>query len=243
MHRRVIDPGESTNMRITHKLQLNTLMVLALLVSNAVVAIFLVQRMTGDVQQLVEVEEPVEEAVLEMEINVGETARAVLDYIRDHDERDIDKMHDSERDFEDYALEFERLAETEDERELGRQVAELYRDFKTLGNEIVSMSKRRHDDLLVFRDDAEGIDELIDENLQPAIDRSAADALTKLEAALDMEVNIHEIFAAIEGYILEPSPELKRKIADSEADFNRFEAQYRGTRLSADEEKWLDQNR
>ena len=228
-------------MRITRKLQLNTLIVLALLVLNGVVAIVLVQRMMGDVGQLVEVEEPLEEAVLEMEINVGETARAVLDYIRDHEERDIERMHDSEGDFERYAREFERLAETEDERELGRQVAELYRDFKTLGDEIVSMAKQRQDDLLVLRQDVARIDELIDEKLQPAIDRSAADAITKLEAALDMEINIHETVAAIEGYILEASPEFKPKIVDSEADFNRLHAQYRGTRLSGDEEKWLNQ--
>ena len=228
-------------MRITRKLQLNTLMVLALLVLNGVVAIVLVQRMMGDVRQLVEVEEPLEEAILEMEINVGETARAVLDYIRDHEERDIERMHDSEGDFERYAREFERLAETEDEQELGRQVAELYQDFKTLGDEIVSMSRQRRDDLLVLRQDVARIDELIDENPQPAIDRSAADAMTKLEAALDMEINIHETVAAIEGYILEASPEFKPKIVDSERDFNRFHAQYRGTRLSGDEEKWLDQ--
>lgn len=240
-HRRAIGPGESTNMRITRKLQLNTLMVLALLVLNGVVAIVLVQRMMRDVRQLAEVEQPLKEAVLEMEINVGETARAVLDYIRDHEEHDIDRMHDSERDFERFTVQFERLAETDDERELGRQVADLYRDFKTLGDEIVSMSRQRHDDLQMLRQDVARIDELIVEKLQPAIDHSAAGAITKLEAALEMEINIHETVAAIEGYILEASPEFKPKIVDSEADFNRFNAQYRGTRLSADEERWLDQ--
>ena len=35
--------------------------------------------------------------------------------------------------------------------------------------------------------------------------------------------------------MLEPIPEFSRKVADAEADFKRFEAQYRGTRLSADE--------
>lgn len=228
-------------MRITRKLQLNALMVLALLVLNGVVAVFLVQRMMGDVRQLVTVEEPLKEAVLEMEINVGETARAVLDYLRDHEERDIDRMHDSERDFERFTVQFERLAETDEERTLGRQVAELYQDFKTLGDEIVTMARQRQNDLLVLRQDVVQIDELIDEKLQPAIDRSAADAMTKLEAALDMEINIYETVAAIEGYILEPSPEFKPKIIDSEADFKRFEAQYRGTSLSGDEEKWLDQ--
>ena len=55
-----------------------------------------------------------------------------------------------------------------------------------------------------------------------------------------MEVNIDEAFAAIEGYVLEPSLELRLRIADSEADFERFEAQYRTTRMSADEERCLE---
>mgnify|MGYP006916007973 FL=1 len=76
-------------------------------------------------RQLVEIEEPLEQAILEMEINVGETARAVLDYIRDHEQRDLDRIKDSERDFERFALVFERLAETGEERALGRQVAEI----------------------------------------------------------------------------------------------------------------------
>ena len=196
-----------------------------------------------DVQHLAEIEEPLEEAVLEMEINAGETARALLDYVRDQQAHNIDKMHDSERDFERYAKEFERLAETEEERELGRQVSVLYQEFKTLGDEITSLSKQRYVSLAVFRKDVLEIDELIDEKLQPAIDRSAADALTKLEAALDMEVNIDEAFAAIEGYILQPGLETLQKVADSEADFKRFEAQYRAATLSADETETLATNR
>lgn len=189
-------------MKISTKLKLNSLVVLTLLVLNAVAAVFLVQRMMENVRQLVEVEEPLKEAILEMEINALETAQAVLDFVREHQVRNIDKMHDSQRDFEGYAKEFERLAGTEQERELGRQVAGLYREFKVLGDEITSISKRRFDDLQVFRKDVLAIDELIDEKLQPGIDRSTADALTKVEAALDMEINIVEAFAAIEGYIL-----------------------------------------
>lgn len=52
-----------------------------------------------------------------------------------------------------------------------------------------------------------------------------------------MEINIDEAFAAIEGYVLDPSPELILEIADAKADFKRFEAQYRESRLSADEKQ------
>jgi PAS domain S-box-containing protein len=213
--------------------------VLTLLVLNVVVAIFLINRMTEYTRQLVELEEPLEEAVLEMEINAGEAARALLDYVREQKEHNIDKMNDSYLDFERWAKEFERLVETESERALGHKVAGLYLEFKALANEIASSSKRRSDDLQVFRKDYLEIDRLIDEELQRAIDHSAADALMKLEAALDMEINTDEAFAAIEGYVLLPKPEAQRRVADSEADFKRFEAQYRATSLSAGEKDVL----
>ena len=227
-------------MKIGHKLKLNSLVVLALLTAIIAVAIFSIFQIQKDVRQLAEVEEPLEQAILEMEINAGEAARAVLHYVWNPEERDLDKIHDSKRDFERYAREFERLAETEEERVLGREVMENYREFKTLSDEITSIAKRRLDDLQRFRRAVTAIGALIDEKLHPAIDRSAADALTKLEAVLFMEINIGEAFAAIEGYILLSKPELKRVILDAEAGFKRFEAQYRGTRISADEKQWLD---
>ena len=228
-------------MRITRKLQLNTLIVLALLVLNGVVAVFLVQRMMGDVRQLVEVEEPLEEAVLEMEINVGETARAVLDYIRDHDERDIERMHDSERDFEHYAKEFERLAETDKERALGRQVAMLYRDFKEQGDEITRLTRQRDAALQTMREITEGVDELLDGRLKESIDLSAPDALEKTQALASLDEVFDESFGKVEAYVADAYPALRRELMDVEADFERCLAQYRETSLSADEEKWLDQ--
>ena len=94
--------------------------------------------------------------------------------------------------------------------------------------------------MAVFRRDVMAIDELIDNKLQPGIEYSDTDGIIKLEAALDMEINIHETFAAIEGYVLKSGSELLEKIADSESDFIRYEKQYRGTHLSKSETKWLD---
>ena len=246
-------------MTIATKLKLNTLLVLSFLVVNAAVGMYFVQRMMADARQLAEVKESLEQAILEMEINAGETAQAVFDYIWDHEEKDIEKMHDSERDFERYARQFEQLAETDEERALGLQVAELYRDFKILGDEIVSIAGRRHEDLRLLREDVEHIDELVDEKLDLALealqhivqprnviegrqraDLSAGDALKKFRAALDMEIIIHDYGAAISEYVLVQDPGVKRKIVGSETDFGRCITQYRESRMSADEDESLN---
>ncbi|PPR26381.1 MAG: Non-motile and phage-resistance protein [Alphaproteobacteria bacterium MarineAlpha10_Bin3] len=103
------------------------------------------------------------------------------------------------------------------------------------------MAKLRFNDLGVFQNGVVAIRALIDDKLQPAIDRAAPDAQAKSYAALEMEIDAFGAFAAIEGYILRPNPALKRAIADSEAGFIRAQRRYRATAMAVDETQWLDQ--
>jgi methyl-accepting chemotaxis protein len=109
------------------------------------------------------------------------------------------------------------------------------------GNKQVTLADQQYADLQLLRQGILEIDALIDEKIQAAIDRDSPEAMEKLEAALDMEININEAYAAVEAYLVEPAPELRQQVADAEADFEQFEAQYRGTTLSVDEEQWLEQ--
>lgn len=53
-----------------------------MLVLNTAIAVFLINRMMEDVRQLSEIRQPLEAAVLEMEINADETAQALLNFVR-----------------------------------------------------------------------------------------------------------------------------------------------------------------
>lgn len=134
-------------MNIERKLILKVLAVLSLLTVIVGVAIYYFDRIERDVRQLTEIEEPLQRTILEIEINVVETARAVLHYIQDHDRRFLDNIADAKLDFDRFAADFLRLAETEQERVLGRQVIGHYQKFKLMGDQITSMAKRRFDDL------------------------------------------------------------------------------------------------
>ncbi len=195
----------------------------------------MVMLMAGNVKKLVEVNEPLERAILEMEVNAGETAREVFDYILNDKENHILKMHDSERVFEHFAKKFEPLAETEEE------VTRIYKEFKVLGDEITTLEKQRFGNLAQLHEYVDTIDVLIDDKLQPAIDKSSPDGMTKLEATRAMEINIDETIAAIKSYILEPSLKFRVKIDDSVEDFNEALVQYNGTRMSANENQWVNE--
>ena len=89
-------------MRITigQKLGISFGAMIFIMVLSGLVSYRMVSRINRDVLKVVEVKEPLEEAVLEMEINVGETGRGVLDYIRDRDPKHRARVHDSKADFE-----------------------------------------------------------------------------------------------------------------------------------------------
>ena len=225
---------------LARKLWMIVGLMVGILSISGVVAYVQIQTIKRSVLQLTRIEEPLEEAILEMEINAGETARAVLNYLRDQDPKHIDKVYDSEADFELYAAEFEALAETDEERRLGAEIARLYIEFKILGDDIITLIDERNTAIELLHKAVIEIDELIDNEIQGAIDRNAPDAFLKLEAALDMEINIDEAFSAIRDYIIQPGPSILEEILDAETDFARYLTLYETTNLSAEEIGWMD---
>lgn len=215
-------------------------MAVSLLVASAsFVTVLLLRGVIHDRRALAEVDEPLRQAALEMEISVGETARSVSDYVGDQDANDLEAIRSSRGDFQRYSSEFSRLATTEQIRALGLQVNQLYEDFTQLADEITLGARRRHDELEAFRLNVREVDRLIDRRLQADIDRTAPGALTKLEAALVMEINMGEAFSAIEAYVLEADTLLKNLIRNRDSEFVRRVQQYRGTRLSPQESQVL----
>ena len=110
---------------MAHKLWLGFGLVILLSIVGGLVSYSFIKQIDRDLRQIVLVEEPLGQAVLEMEINAEETARAVLNYVRESEPGHLEMMRDSEADFERFAARFERLAETDEERRLGREVARL----------------------------------------------------------------------------------------------------------------------
>ena len=202
---------------------------------------WVVQTVSNQIRVVMDVRKPMDDALLEMEINTKETAQAILDYVFYTQQRNVAKAYDSMADFETFAAKFDRLAKEDKEKMLGQQVSSRFRLFQRLGDEIMTLAQQRSNDLFFFRSEYQELDELIDKKLRNAIDRAAADSMKKLETALDMNIRIEKALGSTTAYILKADPGLKRVIQSSKADFKRLAAVYRETTLSAEEAKWLDQ--
>ena len=78
---------------IGRKLALSFGALIVIMAITGLVSYWSINRINRDVVQLAEVEEPLEEAVLEMEINVGETGRGVLDYAEEEESEHRERVH------------------------------------------------------------------------------------------------------------------------------------------------------
>ena len=228
----------SSKTKIAQKLWLSFMLLIAVLALSGFVSYHLIQRINKDVVQIARVEEPLKEAVLEMEINAAETTRAGLDYLRHRDPEDIEQIYDSEADFMRFAAEFNRLAETRQAKQLGRQAAKLYTEFKKLGDDIITLVDKQYEHLQSFRKIVEETDELIDKKIPKNINRTTPN---KMQALFGIKGIIDETAPAIESYALQPKPSLRQKLLGAKADFEQFVAMYRRTHLTGDEKRWLDQ--
>ena len=209
--RRAAPPPVAGSWGISRKLWLGFGTLMVVFAISSLASYLYIGRIDRDVRQVVEIEEPLEQAVLEMEINAGETARAVPDYVREPLSEHREIIIDSEADFAGYAETFERLAETDEERRLGREVAVLYTEFKALGDEILALTDRRYAAFGLFRDSAAKLDELLEEGLLPGIVLAEPGGIEKLQITLKMEHEIEESIIAVALHATLPDTVLRQE--------------------------------
>ncbi len=184
--------------------------------------------------------EDIEESLFELEVNIGEHARSVLHYTRFPDEPTLSKIEDSQLDLERYLRAFLNNTAGNIPQESVDKIRRIDEEHRTIGNALMSVIRQRNKVLALFRTKVRAIDELIDEEFQVVINHSDPDVFVKLEAALDIEINVDEAFAAVEGYALAFDPEFKLLIEDAKADFAHFLELYRSTPNTIIEKRMLN---
>jgi len=187
------------------------------------------------IEQLVEVREPLQEIILEMEINMGNTSRAVMGYVMERDPSHVKWLHDSEKEFEGLVSDFRELAETEEEKRFHREASLFFAEFRKLSHDIVALVNEQHDAQRVFREAAREIDESIGKALERVVNSSPGWTKAKEEVTLNMQICSHEVFAAIERYLFQHTGFHRDEVKSAEQAFREFRKMYRKTGLSDEE--------
>ena len=206
-----------------------------LLIVSAILGFVLVRRIDSDVQNLGRVVAPLKEAVLEMQISIGESNRAIIQYSIDRDDRHIRRFLETKIDFEIALQEFNRLAETEQEKEAGLRISQIHGGFGEISDNIIGVTNTLQANLARLSQDVANINQILNGQLEGLVDRDAPDGLVKLEAVLSMGIRIDRSFLAIQSYIASPDPRFRQTVAEEQARFREFEDIFRSKQISLDE--------
>ena len=179
-------------------------------------------------------------AAAEMQLRLPETARTVLAYAVDREASDIARIRKAQAEFDRSAAAFTGQAVTDEERVLGQQVVDSFRQLKELGAEIVAVADREHAELEAVRATIRAMDEAVAAKTRRPADRSDAAATAGIEALLGMSANIAASGAALEsGLVSRIGPGIRDKARTAAAAFGRYAARYRETAISSEEQAWL----
>lgn len=201
------------------------LLVLVQVVSG-IVTLFQFSKINQDISQLVNVEEPLEESILGMEIKAGEIARAVLDYVRDRNQKHLTKLIYSRDGFAENYSRFQQLANTDQERLLSSQIAVRFSDYHQMSASIISLANQRDAALKVFINHVNHINQLIDTERVKSNDDDSDNGIKKADASHNMEKYLNIAFGSIEEYIVKRNQSLLSRIFEAEQKFKLFEGKY-----------------
>lgn len=195
-------------------------------VASGAVTLFQLSNINQDISQLVTVEEPLEESILEMEIEAGEMARAVLDYVRDRDQKHLEKLILARDQFQENFQRYEKLTLSDHESEMKRQIEADYAEYNRMSAALVQLVDKRNAALGIFVNQVKQINQLIDAEEGGGSQSQTEDEIKKADASHNMEKYLNIAFGSIEEYAVQRNQTLLLRIFDAERKFRLFEAQY-----------------
>ena len=199
------------------------------------------RRVGGRVDQILTVEEPMNVAAQELEINVLGAGLAVLRYLETGDPVHRARVDKDEADFARFKADFDRLAKGEPEQGLGKRVDLLHRRFGEIGRTLMELRDRRaamHDQLAAGFDT---IDEILDERIQASLDPNTPGAETKFKLSSDIEGDVAEMGTWLGIYLATPRERYRVRMLDNLDDVRDELEEFKALPLSPSERANADQ--
>ena len=200
---------------------------------------FLTKRIEDNVKHLVLFEDAQLNAVAHMGIRLAKFSGAVAGYARERGSADRSEIARQERGFEDAVGIYLKKSDTNEERELIRQVGNVFDGLRSLSVKIIALTDEHHSELPPLRAKMRTVDDLVDERIRQAEISNDAAALVKFESLLGMDSKISEHFSYLEAYAAVGLATDRDLALVSHAAFEWHMARYRDAELSAGERAWV----
>ena len=142
-----------------------TVIIITIVLSSFVGAFIFTQvnRMQHDIEQIVNLEEPFEKAVLEIEVIASNIANSLLDYVDNHNYVQPENIRQYQSDFDKHLRLYDKYAKSDKEIAFGKELLKEYTNFKKITSQAVITSTRKHGKLFAVQTMVTIQDELIDD--------------------------------------------------------------------------------
>jgi PAS domain S-box-containing protein len=173
-------------------------------------------------EEIVEVEEPVDAASYEMEINTVELGRDVRSYLFDDDPKYREWFENDRGEFEEAHSLYEELADSARERELGGQLDSLHEEYVALGKTLMDEKDQQDTTLALIEDNFLRLEKAADTDVRWQEPNRSEKALlwAKLEA------NVAEVEGYRQSYLQAPEERyldlFDGEVSEVRADLARF---------------------
>ena len=181
------------NWTIGNKLTFGFGFIVTLFAVSGALTFVRIQAIDGHLKKITEVKEPANAAAFEMEINLLGTGFALLGYLNDRDPLHLKRIEKDQLDFKAFQTIYYELSRTEKEKALGVEIGQGYSQFKGLAAEIIRIDDEQVRKMELLLRNLDEMDTTLDEKMQVSIQREAPNAYEKLQAVLDLEINVNGI--------------------------------------------------
>ena len=219
-------------MTIAKKLWLSFGILILVLGMSGTISYLQIQKLNQSLRQFLSIQDPLEEALLEMEVNIGETAISIFAFVRDGNRVHVENLHQFQEIFEAFLKQFNALAITAPEKKFGRKAGIFFSNHQALSKQIITLAEARNNAQKKFTQLADQMNIMIDQNFSSSLSKGASAPSIKREAALLMKISFHRIFSAIESYVIQQEPILKTEISKAKNAFLKWKNIYAESGLS-----------
>lgn len=221
---------------VSNKLHVSLGLVILLLVLSALGSLIWISRIESGLSKAIQVERPLEDLLLKMDMDIQETSDEVTKYLLDRNPADRKAAEEWCKKFQEDTAAFYKLT-SGNLRLRAERLTVFSEQLPKRGNDVLSAVDRRAPMLAAF----EGKVDATRRSLENMLASVPGGQEEKREILLDMVANLDKLDTAVEDYAYTPEPVHVQERQKAQEDFQAAVAKYQPLVSTAKERQALDQ--
>jgi len=224
--------------RIGTKLGAGVGILVALCIVIGLVSYTQTRLIAAKIEEVTRFTEPMNSAVYALENNLVETAFAALGYLSTGDLNLRESFQKNAGNFERIEQRFHDAADRSHDWELWLPLQQQFSRFHALAAEEIALRDEQARTMEALLRNLDDIDELLTGKIVPSVKPDDPVAYRRLQAALEMEVNVNALTKALGDFLLTGEARFEERIQRADREFRKYFTVYRNVLLTSEEVQW-----